>query len=848
APRPDLELTTFHSWEEVGAWYADLQKDQIVVTPELQKKAEELTKGLNTEDEKIHALYNFVAIRFHYVSLSFGIGRYQPHAADEVLGNEYGDCKDKHTLLATMLKAVGIDAWPALINSARKIDNDLPSPSSFDHMITVIPRGNQMIWLDTTSEVAPFGLLLTGLRGKQALIIPRGKPAQLVKTPEEAVLPFANNFSVDGKLGADGVFTGHVDRSFRGDIEVLMRASYRRLPQSNWKDLTQQLSYATGFSGDVSEVQVSTPEDTAKPFTLSYDYTRKKYGDWDNHRITPPMPPFGIEVPDTDERRPVEPFLLGATGEVVYHARVELPAFSRAVAPSDMDLKEDFAEYQATYSIKDGVLTADRRLIVKKSEVSVADWDRYAKFRKAVSDDENKWINLDVRTVSTVAKNSSWPKFYTDDADHKFQQATQALQNHDIIKSTDLMREVLQLDPKYQGANAIMGWLDFVQNRREDGLAKLQKEEYLHPDYVPSYAMGAWMYTVLKRPDDASDQWRKLLKVQPENRDAVMKLSRLLIDSKKYTDAINILEETSATAPDNKVIKSLLATAYLRSGQREEGVNIIQKNFADETNPSLLNDVAYELALANTNLELAEKFSQSSVKFFDSLTVTKEVNNNTAGDMAAIFYTLQVTSAWDTLGWIYFRMGQLDKAVSYLRPAWMITQSSTQGDHLAQVYQQQGKIKEAEHTYQLAYAAASSLNGNAEEIREHYRALTGKPLVNSVSTHRLPDGSWSLTAAEELGRIRTFKVPVKSSANGSATFGVAFVNGKVEQVVFVDGSTELKSLSDDVRNANFDVLSPQDNFPVRVVRRGILMCRSTGCEFTFMLPPNESPNELPTAF
>ena len=110
-------MTTFRSWEEVGHWYGELARSQAVVTPQIQAKAAELTKGLTSDEDKMRAMYDFVSTHYHYVSLSFGIGRYQPHPAEDVLENEYGDCKDKHTLLAALLKAAGYDAWPALINA-----------------------------------------------------------------------------------------------------------------------------------------------------------------------------------------------------------------------------------------------------------------------------------------------------------------------------------------------------------------------------------------------------------------------------------------------------------------------------------------------------------------------------------------------------------------------------------------------------------------------------------------------------------------------------------------------------------------------------------------------------------
>jgi transglutaminase-like putative cysteine protease len=95
----------------------------------VKAKADELTQGLSNLSEKEKAIYRYVSTKFRYISLSFGQGRYQPHAAEEVLLNQYGDCKDKHTLWAALLKAAGIEAWPALIGSSTKLNPDIPSPA-----------------------------------------------------------------------------------------------------------------------------------------------------------------------------------------------------------------------------------------------------------------------------------------------------------------------------------------------------------------------------------------------------------------------------------------------------------------------------------------------------------------------------------------------------------------------------------------------------------------------------------------------------------------------------------------------------------------------------------------------
>src|SRR5204863_9985828 len=132
-------------WAEVGDWYHELERERTTPDEKIRTKAAELVRGRNTDQEKIQALYEFVAKNFRYVSLSLGQGRYQPHAAADVMANQYGDCKDKHTLLSSMLVAAGLRAYPALMNSGRKIDADVPSPGQFDHVITAVPLAGETL-------------------------------------------------------------------------------------------------------------------------------------------------------------------------------------------------------------------------------------------------------------------------------------------------------------------------------------------------------------------------------------------------------------------------------------------------------------------------------------------------------------------------------------------------------------------------------------------------------------------------------------------------------------------------------------------------------------------------------
>src|SRR5208337_1150634 len=271
--RPDIQLTTFVSWEQIGRWYGSLEKDRRAPSPEVRAKADELTKGLDKQLDKVQALYDFVAKNFRYVSLSLGVGSYQPHAAGDVLHNQYGDCKDKHTLLASLLEAEGLHASSVLINSSRKLDPDVPSPSQFDHVITMLPMGQgtnprgtkEEVWMDTTAEVAPFRLLSYQLRKKQALVIPPAYPPSSVaphleETPADTPMPDSEASQIDGKINDIGKLEAHVHYQFRGDEELLLRSVFRRVPEANWQRVAENINASLG--GDVSNLKVSDPAAT----------------------------------------------------------------------------------------------------------------------------------------------------------------------------------------------------------------------------------------------------------------------------------------------------------------------------------------------------------------------------------------------------------------------------------------------------------------------------------------------------------------------------------------------------------------------------------------------------------
>jgi hypothetical protein len=70
-PGPDIRLSSFQSWDEVGKWYRGLQSERVKPSPEIQAKAAELTKGATAADAKLQAIYKYVSRQYRYIGIAF---------------------------------------------------------------------------------------------------------------------------------------------------------------------------------------------------------------------------------------------------------------------------------------------------------------------------------------------------------------------------------------------------------------------------------------------------------------------------------------------------------------------------------------------------------------------------------------------------------------------------------------------------------------------------------------------------------------------------------------------------------------------------------------------------------
>lgn len=154
-------------------WYRELiQGVNSEPSPVLASIADSLTKGLNTDREKVEVIYRWVQENIKYVAFEDGMSGFIPREAAKVCTKRYGDCKDMASITTELLKSIDIPAHLTWIGS-RDIPytySQLPTPAVDNHMIAAVELDGEIFFLDATDPYIPLGMPSSFIQGKEALI------------------------------------------------------------------------------------------------------------------------------------------------------------------------------------------------------------------------------------------------------------------------------------------------------------------------------------------------------------------------------------------------------------------------------------------------------------------------------------------------------------------------------------------------------------------------------------------------------------------------------------------------------------------------------------------------------
>jgi tetratricopeptide (TPR) repeat protein len=758
------------------------------------------------------------------VSLSFGVGRYQPHAAGDVLPNQYGDCKDKHTLLASLAESIGLHASPVLMHSARTVDPDFPSPSQFDHVITRVAVGSDVAWLDATAEVAPFRLLAPTLRKKRGLVVNADGAARLEESPAATPTPNVTTADIDATLTESGTLSAHVRLTFTGDYELVMRTIFRRVPATQWKEILSAISGRGHLDGDVTDWKVANPAALRNPFSVEYQVKKANYvrQDRKDFELELPLSDWISVGPRDDEADGASPVDIGSAGQSSYKLRVELPTSLAARPPVSVSMKRDYAEYRADYTLEGRVFTVERSLRYEEPELPAARRGDFAAFTRAVSGDLRQSLALESRVavaVDGLAKQS---------AKELYKSGTDAVDSQRYGQAVELLKRLVELEPTHNGGWTNLGRAYIGLHQTDAAIEAFRHQVAINAFDEYAYNHLGAAYRSQRKFPEAEAAFRQQLEIDPLDKFAHESLGRMYLEQHKYDAAVPELEKAIALSPLDASLRIRYGEAMLNRGDHDRALEIFSRAVDMDPSPLTWNDIAYRLALNHTDLDLAQRYAESAVSAVSAATRTIAIDHITVRDLWQIG---SLGSYWDTLGWVYFAKGDTARAEKLVAAAWSLKQDAEVGDHLGQIFEKEGRREDAVRTYAVTMSAERA----DERTRGRLRALVGNDAGAEVVVREQCD---------QLQHDRTISLDVTGPAGSTADFYVLLDNRSgpavVESVSFISGDEPFRRFGDALTRANFGAAFP-DSGPAKILRRGTVSCGSSddqpgSCRFVMMLP------------
>ncbi|MBO0911989.1 MAG: DUF3857 and transglutaminase domain-containing protein [Acidobacteria bacterium] len=399
----------FTNWREMGAWYRELIRGRTDPSPEIKQKAAELTARASTPLEKMKAIAQFVQHDVRYVAIELGIGGWQPHPASDVFSHRYGDCKDKATLMASLLQVAGIDSYYVVINTERgSIGPETPAYRGFNHAIIAVklpvglsdpslaatinhPSLGTLLFFDPTNDFVPFGQIGGYLQENYGLLV-GPESGELVELPR---LPATlNTIQRTGTLtlDAEGNLSGKITERRLGDKAWKQRAALLRL--TNDRDRIKPIEEL--LAGSLSNFQITKAllvnlTQTDQPFGFDYSFQAMRYAKNAGGLLLVRPRVLGEEADGILETSEPRRFPIEFEGPVEDSDTFEItlpPGYVVDDLPPPVDADFSFASYHSKTEVKGNVIGYSRRFEVKELSVPVSKADDLKKFYRIIAGDE----------------------------------------------------------------------------------------------------------------------------------------------------------------------------------------------------------------------------------------------------------------------------------------------------------------------------------------------------------------------------------------------------------------------------------------------------------------------------
>jgi transglutaminase-like putative cysteine protease len=394
-----------NQWRAIGQWTTTLEANRPDPSPEITAQTQSLIAGAPDFYAKLSRITEYIQKNIRYFIVERGIGGLQANHAADIFRNRYGDCKDKTTLLISMLQVAGIHAYYMPVDDRRDVvDPDAPSLVG-NHMITAIEippdvqdsrlkaivkasDGKRYLIFDPTNQRVPVGNLPAYEQGSYG-ILAAGASSQIIAIPVLDPDASTKERKASFTLSVDGTLTGSVDTFQTGPTGADLRKFLKTTDEKERRELLER-SIAASLPGvTLDTYSFIEPSELDKPIELHYKVTARQYSHQAGPLLLVRPRVIGSDSLAFDDKPRVYPIDLDATGRWRDSFDIAIPSgYVVDETPDPVSLDLDFASYHSSVSAKGNLLHYEREYVVRQVEIPPSRAADFRKFESAIVADE----------------------------------------------------------------------------------------------------------------------------------------------------------------------------------------------------------------------------------------------------------------------------------------------------------------------------------------------------------------------------------------------------------------------------------------------------------------------------
>lgn len=386
---------SLNTWNDIAAWYRLIAQDRYELPESAKEEVKTLIKSETDKNEIIRILYQYLQDKTRYVQIYMDIGGWQPHKADWIFNNRFGDCKDLSTLMISMLEFVGIDAYPALVLTRDEglVYENFPN-NRFNHCIAFVPLENDSIWLECTADYIGYKDIPFNIEGINVLVV-KENSGEIIRTSQKSARENKQHSISNGQISSTGTLSIHGKICYSGN----QKKRYTDIisvqkPEDIERTIIKDISYYTpGFKMD--NYSFSSKEDESLQLEVKGQYNKfaKKVGNriFLNPNILNRKSQKNIPE-DIKRNYPIKmvdyPYL------DIDSLVVSIPnGYTIESAPGIKNITKSFGRYKTSYKFENNIFTYNRIFEFTRRLIDPVEYQELVEFyQAAIETDKTNFV------------------------------------------------------------------------------------------------------------------------------------------------------------------------------------------------------------------------------------------------------------------------------------------------------------------------------------------------------------------------------------------------------------------------------------------------------------------------